>query len=183
MAIEAWFGSIVVATNLVPWTITVHLFLALVIIGLQLYLVHQIQNKEVLKLPQEKQFKWLTWLILLITFYQMFLGTQVREAIDALVKQGYSRAQWIEALGMPFFIHRSFSWLVLILLTYLFWQNRKKWQYARINVAFYLLAAELITDMPGLVQTAHLVFASILLAVLLLMKYDQLAQKNHPRTT
>ena len=190
MAIEAWFGSIVVATNLVPWTITVHLFLALVIIALQLYLVHQIQNNKALELPQENQFKWLTWLILLITFYQMFLGTQVREAIDALVKQGYSRAQWIEALGMPFFIHRSFSWLVLILLTYLFWQNRKKWHYARVNVAFYLLAAELITgvalayaDMPGLVQTAHLVFASILLAVLLLMKYDQLAQKNQPRTT
>jgi hypothetical protein len=38
-------------------------------------------------------------------------------------------------------------------------------------------------DMPGLVQTAHLVFASILLAVLLLMKYDQLAQKNNPKTT
>jgi cytochrome c oxidase assembly protein subunit 15 len=156
-----------------------------VIIALQLYLVYQIQNKEVVKLPQENKFKWLTWLILLITFYQMFLGTQVREAIDALVKQGYSRAQWIEALGMPFFIHRSFSWLVLILLSYLFWQNRKKWHYARITVAFYLLTAELITgvalayaDMPGLVQTAHLVFASILLAVLLLMKYDQLAQKN-----
>ncbi|MFM8596340.1 MAG: COX15/CtaA family protein [Flavobacteriales bacterium] len=182
MAIEAWFGSIVVATNLVPWTITVHLFLALVIIALQLYLVHQMQDKKALKLPQESSFKRLTWLILLITFYQMFLGTQVREAIDALVKQGYSRSQWIEALGMPFFIHRSFSWLVLILLTYLFWQNRKKWAYHRINTAFFLLAAELITgvalayaDMPGLVQTAHLVFASILLAVLLLMKYDQAA--------
>ena len=73
--------------------------------------------------------------------------------------------------------------MVLILLVYLFWQNRKKWHYARINVAFYLLASELITgvglayaDMPGLVQTAHLVFASILLAVLLLMRYDQAQQ-------
>ena len=121
----------------------------------------------------------LSWLILVITFYQMFLGTQVRESIDALVKKGYTRAEWIEQLGLPFFIHRSFSWLVLILLVYLFWQNRKKWHYARINVAFYLLAAELFTgvalayaDMPGLVQTVHLVFASVLLAVLLLMRYD-----------
>jgi cytochrome c oxidase assembly protein subunit 15 len=179
MAIEAWFGSIVVATNLVPWTITVHLFLALVIIGLQLYFVHTLSTKMRPVLPQEKSFKWLTWLILAITFYQMFLGTQVREAIDALVKQGYSRAQWIEQLGLPFFIHRSFSWLVLILLSYLFWQNRKKWHYARLNTAFYLLAAELITgvalayaDMPGLVQTAHLVFASILFSVLLLIRFD-----------
>lgn len=179
MGIEAWFGSIVVATNLVPWTITVHLFLALVIIGLQLYLIHELTNKKRLDLPQQKSFSVLSWLILLITFYQMFLGTQVREAIDALVKKGYSRAEWIEQLGMPFFIHRSFSWLVLILLTYLFWQNRKVWHYGRINVAFYVLSLELITgvalayaDMPGLVQTAHLVFATVLLSVLLLMRFD-----------
>jgi cytochrome c oxidase assembly protein subunit 15 len=180
MGIEAWFGSIVVATNLVPWTITIHLFLALVIIGIQLYLLHNMQNKQRSDLPKEKAFQWLSWLILGITFYQMFLGTQVRESIDALVKKDYSRAEWIEQLGLPFFIHRSFSWLVLILLVYLFWQNRQKWHYSRINVAFYLLAAELCTgvalayaDMPGLVQTAHLVFATILLAVLLLMRYDQ----------
>ncbi len=179
MGIEAWFGSIVVATNLVPWTITIHLFLALVIIGIQLYLLHNMQHKKRSDLPKEKAFQWLSWLILGITFYQMFLGTQVRESIDALVKKGYSRAEWIEQLGLPFFIHRSFSWLVLILLVYLFWQNRQKWHYSRINVAFYLLAAELCTgvalayaDMPGLVQTAHLVFATILLAVLLLMRYD-----------
>ena len=179
MGIEAWFGSIVVATNLVPWTITIHLFLALVIIGLQLYLIHELSNKKRSDLPQQKSFGILSWLILLITFYQMFLGTQVREAIDALVKKGYSRAEWIEQLGMPFFIHRSFSWLVLILLTYLFWQNRKVWHYDRINVAFYVLALELSTgvalayaDMPGLVQTAHLVFATILLSVLLLMRFD-----------
>ncbi len=179
MGIEAWFGSIVVATNLVPWTITVHLFLALVIIGLQLYLIYELSNKKRSDLPQQKSFSVLSWLILLITFYQMFLGTQVREAIDALVKKGYSRAEWIEQLGMPFFIHRSFSWLVLILLTYLFWQNRKVWHYGRINVAFYVLSLELITgvalayaDMPGLVQTAHLVFATVLLSVLLLMRFD-----------
>ncbi len=186
MGIEAWFGSIVVATNLVPWTITIHLFLALVIIGIQLYLLHNMLNKQRSDLPKEKAFQWLSWLILAITFYQMFLGTQVRESIDALVKKGYSRAEWIEQLGLPFFIHRSFSWLVLILLVYLFWKNRQKWHYSRINVAFYLLAAELCTgvalayaDMPGLVQTAHLVFATILLAVLLLMRFDHAQLKKN----
>lgn len=179
MGIEAWFGSIVVATNLVPWTITVHLLLALIIIGIQLYVLHNIRNKKPEFLPHNQSFKWLSWLILGITFYQMFLGTQVREAIDALVKRGYTRAEWIDQLGLPFFIHRSFSWLVLILLSYLFWQNRKTWHYKRISVAFYLLAAELTTgvalayaDMPGLVQTAHLVFATILLSVLLMIRFD-----------
>lgn len=187
MGLEAWFGSIVVATNLVPWTITVHLLLALVIIGIQLYLLHEMRAKKTDNLPKQKAFHFLSWLILGITFYQMFLGTQVREAIDALVKKGYTRAEWIEQLGLPFFIHRSFSWLVLILLSYLFWKNRSEWKYQRINVAFYLLAAELLSgvalayaDMPGLVQTAHLVFASILLAVLLLIRYDYAAAKKNP---
>jgi len=179
MGVEAWFGSIVVATNLVPWTITIHLFLALVIIGLQLYFIHQIRHHSLNETPQNRSFQILSWLILLITFYQMFLGTQVRESIDALVKKGFSRAEWIEQLGMPFFIHRSFSWLVLILLTYLFWKNQKDWKYRRINLAFYVLALELISgvalayaDMPGLVQTSHLVFATVLFAILLLMRFD-----------
>ncbi|MFN5678853.1 MAG: COX15/CtaA family protein, partial [Flavobacteriia bacterium] len=92
---------------------------------------------------------------------------------------------WIEQLCSPFFIHRSLSCLVLILVTYLFWKKRKDWHYSRINVAFYVLAAELFTgvalayaDMPGLVQTAHLVFATILLSVLLLMRFDAQAHKK-----
>ncbi|MEN9699895.1 MAG: hypothetical protein RLZZ301_1093 [Bacteroidota bacterium] len=185
MGIEAWFGSIVVATNLVPWTITVHLFLALVIIAIQLYLVHTMAQKKEPNIPQNKQFSRLSWLILGITFYQLFLGTQVREAIDALVKQGYTRSQWIDQIGLPFFIHRSFSWLVLILLGYLFYKNRQVWQYKRINTAAYLLIIELLSgialayaDMPGLVQTAHLVFASVLFAILLWMRYDQWSLKK-----
>ena len=46
MGIQGWFGSIVVATNLVPWTITVHLFLALLIIGIQLKILFSISKKS-----------------------------------------------------------------------------------------------------------------------------------------
>src|SRR5690606_24301597 len=36
---QGWIGSVVVSSNLTPWTITLHMFLALVIIGLLVYLV------------------------------------------------------------------------------------------------------------------------------------------------
>ena len=86
MGVEGWFGSIVVATNLVPWTITVHLLLALVIIGIQVYLVYAMGRGSQTKLVLNRSMRTILWLILIITFYQMFLGTQVRESIDYLVK-------------------------------------------------------------------------------------------------
>jgi cytochrome c oxidase assembly protein subunit 15 len=173
MAIQAWFGSIVVATNLVPWTITVHMLLALVIIGLQIYLIRQISPamQGYLKLP-----KWtfyLLWVCFAITVYQMFLGTQVRESIDELTKMGYGREDWTEMLGMPFYIHRSFSWLVLVLMTIMAWMNERGDKLFMIRVLYIVLAVELISgvllahfNMPGLVQTAHLIFATILFGIL-----------------
>jgi heme a synthase len=173
LVIQAWFGSIVVATNLVPWTITLHLFLALVIIVLQLLLVIEVsntQNKKLITSPKVRNF---VWTVLIITFVQLFLGTQVRESIDLLVKQGYSRQYWVNHLGIPFFIHRSFSWLVLIGMVYVFWLNKKTDNLKIIATSFYLLLLEILTgvllayaDMPGLVQTSHLLFATVLFGVL-----------------
>jgi len=173
IGIEGWFGSIVVATNLVPWTITIHLFLALVILLIQVYILFKISNinTEIVHVP--KLTRWLIWFILVVTFYQMFLGTQVREATDFLLKQGVERSQLIEQLGLPFIIHRSFSWLVLGLLVYIAWKNEKGDKNRLIRLSFIALAIELITGvllayakMPGLVQTSHLVFASIILGIL-----------------
>lgn len=173
MAIQAWFGSIVVATNLVPWTITVHMLLALVIIGLQIYLIRIISPamQGSLKLP--KWTLYLLWICFVITIYQMFLGTQVRESIDELTRLGYGRESWTEKLGMPFYIHRSFSWLVLILLTAMAWMNERGEKLRVIRILFIVLALELISgvllayaNMPGLVQTSHLIFATILFGIM-----------------
>ena len=173
MGIEAWFGSIVVATNLVPWTITVHMFLALVILLIQLYLIYRISPRHNKTLQVQPVVYYVWWSIFAITFYQMFLGTQVREYIDELTKQGLGRDAWSDKFGMEFFIHRSFSWLVLILLFYLGWKNEKESKLSIIRWAFVILSIELFAgvllayfDLPGLVQTAHLVFATILLGIL-----------------
>ena len=172
---QAWFGSIVVATNLVPWTITVHLFFALVIIAIQAIILLQVSPSQKVKIHISTPMRWIVGVTFIITFIQMFLGTQVRESIDMLTMQGYGRESWTDKLGMPFYIHRSFSWLVLILLTVLVWLNFKGPKQKLIYMAFIVLAIELTSgvllayaDMPGLVQTSHLVFATWLLTILLL---------------
>jgi cytochrome c oxidase assembly protein subunit 15 len=173
MGIEAWFGSIVVATNLVPWTITVHMFLALVILLIQLHLIYRISPRHNKTLQVQPVVYYVWWSIFAITFYQMFLGTQVREYIDELTKQGLGRDAWSDKFGMEFFIHRSFSWLVLILLAYVGWKNEKSGKLSIIRWALGILSVELLAgvclayfDLPGLVQTAHLLFATVLLGIL-----------------
>lgn len=178
MGIEAWFGSIVVASNLVPWTITVHMFLALVIIALQLYILHLISPVQQSRISLSPLLKALALLVFLITFYQMFLGTQVREFVDELTKEGFGREHWTDKMGMSFLIHRSFSWLVLILMTYMVWRNEKEAKLGMIRSAFIILALELTSgvllayaDMPGLIQTSHLVFAAILFGILMMLVF------------
>jgi cytochrome c oxidase assembly protein subunit 15 len=184
MGLEAWFGSIVVASNLVPWTITVHLLLALIIIGLQLYLIYLVSPTQQKPIAVSATIKWLTWIILIITFYQMFLGTQVREHIDNLTKMGFGRESWTDQLGWEFLIHRSFSWLVLILLVYMAYQNERTHKHVIIRSAFIVLAIELISgvllayaNMPGLVQTSHLIFATILLGVIFMSSLRMKVEK------
>ena len=178
MAIQAWFGSIVVASNLVPWTITVHMFLALVIIGLQIYLIRQISEKQQGNFQLNKLMRAIAVIVFAITFYQMFLGTQVREYIDELTKMGFGRESWTDKLGVSFLIHRSFSWLVLGLIVFMAWKNEQGEKLWIIRSIFIVLALELTSgvllayaNMPGLVQTSHLLFASVLFGILLMLVF------------
>jgi len=178
MGFQAWFGSIVVASNLVPWTITIHMLLALVIIALQIYFIREISPSQQKPLAQSKWVLYLIWFCFGVTFYQMFLGTQVREAIDELTVAGVGRENWTSELGMIFYIHRSFSWLVLVFLTIVAWKNEQLNKYLSIRFVFIFLILELISgvllahyDIPGLVQTSHLIFATIIFGILTMVVY------------
>ena len=175
---QAWFGSIVVASNLVPWTITLHLFFALVIIGLQLYVIRLVSPSQTQHIHLSKELYILVWLCFVITAVQMFLGTQVRESIDALTRIGIGREQWTEYLALPFFIHRSFSWLVLALLAYMAFKNELSYKHKIIIWLLIILVIELLSgvllahiDMIGLIQNAHLLFATILFGILFMMVF------------
>lgn len=185
LVVQAWFGSIVVASNLVPWTITVHMLLALVIVGLQLYIIYFISPKMQGSVQLNRSSKLLVWIIFVISVYQMFLGTQVREEIDALIKLGYSQREWLETIGMSYYIHRSFSWAVLVLVLFLAYQNEKSQKYPIIRAIATILILELISgvtlahlEMPAISRTIHLLLACLLFAYLFVLVLRQTNRKT-----
>jgi len=194
---QAWFGSIVVASNLVPWTITIHLFLALLILGLQLFVIHLLgknieklaENKEpIFKNPRYIVYNWMFLGIILcsiITVYQIFLGTQVRQLIDEMTIQGIPRYGWSKELGWTFLVHRSFSWLVLIFVVWMAWMNEKTNKFAPIRWIFITLMLALISgvtlvyaNMPSFAQISHLIFAVMLFCIFTMMSF-RIQIKNH----
>lgn len=108
---QGWIGSFVVSSNLTPWTITVHMFLALLIVALLIYMENQ-SNYDTM-INSSLGFWWLTASMAMLLL-QILLGTQVREAIDRVAGL-LPREEWISNLDGTFIMHRSFSYIVLIL--------------------------------------------------------------------
>jgi len=175
VGIEGWLGSIVVSTNLLPVTITIHMALALVLVALLQYAVVRVKERDSEQvLPSKGRLKLLIWVVLLTTFGQILLGTQLREEIDivAFTLGNAQRDKWIENLGTNFYIHRSFSIIVLLLHVYLAYELYKL-KDSRIkfwtNAMMLILLSEIVFGiglsyfaMPPVLQPLHLTFAALL---------------------
>jgi cytochrome c oxidase assembly protein subunit 15 len=171
---QGWFGSIVVSTNLTRWTITVHLFLALLIVGFLIYLVHKSNEKgEETTKPTHRGLLMACMITLLI---QVFFGTEVRGSIDSLAAS-LPRESWISQLGTDFIVHRSFSWIVLILNALFFFQIRKTIALKTLARALFLLIlCSLATgvtmtyfDVPAVIQPVHLLIATLAFGIQLFL--------------
>lgn len=169
---EGWFGSIVVATNLLPWTITIHMFFALVILAVQIKIIRMAKNKTY-QIKLTPTFKYLFYFSLILTFVQVILGAQVRQEVDFLVIEGIDRSAWIDGAGGDFLLHRSFSWILLLVNVVLLWLNSKHhYGIQSIKYIVILLLTLFITGvlfsyagMPAIVQTVHFVLATLLLGI------------------
>ncbi len=184
---QGWIGSIVVSTNLLPFLITIHMAIALLIVGLLIYVVVRSQKETFLAaLPQSAAKIQITLLVLLIvTFIQVLLGTQVREEVDALTAVlGWGQRQgWVDNLGMVFYIHRSFSLLILaghLYLAYIVYSTGKTYKWLTLSMAgllFFLLleigSGVILAnfDLPPYAQPIHLLVANIAIGLQLIMVF------------
>jgi len=165
VSFQGWIGSFVVSSNLTPWTITVHMFLALVIVAMLVYLVHT-SSPEKREVYSPTGFWWLMACIAVL-LVQILLGTQVREAIDNVAGMAVREA-WISSIQAEFTIHRSFTWIVLLLHIGLVVNLRKSQASKGFQLALILLILGTIFSgvgmawfaVPAVLQPVHLLLAT-----------------------
>ncbi|HAD97999.1 MAG TPA: heme A synthase [Cryomorphaceae bacterium] len=169
LGFEAWLGKLVVDGNLIPGSITIHMLGALaIIVVLCLLLISTTPTRNGFTTPSN--FKWGLVAAVIFTLIQIVLGTQVREQIDIANEESLQRIHWIAQLDWSFYVHRSFSILIL-LLNFWLWRQQKKLGnlLPQMNSVMLLILAEIVLGillsylaLPKFAQPAHLLLGAAL---------------------
>jgi len=176
---QGWLGAKVVSSNLQPGMITIHMLMALAIVGTLLFALAEARRRVMVKQPIigiDSRFEPWLYIVLGMTVLQVAMGTQVREMTDLIREaQGEAlRSTWIEAMPWFFFVHRSFSalvlianlWLARLLINSLGWQHvLTRLTFAMILVIFLAVLSGATLGhlgMPAFIQPTHLLAASLL---------------------
>jgi cytochrome c oxidase assembly protein subunit 15 len=182
---QGWLGSTVVASNLKPIMITLHMLLALFIVALLIYTIARSQREFIARLDVRElpdKFKTVLIVAMVMTLLQVAMGTQVREAVDFIAhEQGIERQYWREDFPIIFYIHRSFSSVILFTNLWLAWKIYRS--IAKENVIYRagLAVAGLVVTailagisldrlgMPAIAQPIHLLMANLIFGVQFLL--------------
>ncbi len=172
---QGWLGSTVVATNLKPFIITLHMLLALFIVALLIYTIARSQRDFLAQLDNSRlptKFKTVLIVAMLMTLIQVAMGTQVREAVDFIAHEHsyIERQYWRDDFPLIFYVHRSFSSLILFTNLWLAWKiyqsSAKNSPVFRVGLA---LAGLVITAILAGVSLDRLGFPAIAQPIHLLM--------------
>jgi heme a synthase len=191
---QGWVGSLVVSTNLLPGMITFHSLLATLLVFTLIFAVAKSFNfaTKPQQLNHRSFINVLIIISLILTITQIILGTQVRESIDLIAKQlgEMNRVNWVSKLGIEFYIHRSFSWLILgsqAYLIYYLWVKKlftNQILYKCGLSLMILVMLEFMTGlglayagMPAILQPIHLLIANLIIGLqfflILIVNYDK----------
>jgi len=149
------------------------MLMALVLVALLFYLKAQIDQEQ----PETSELtrhRLMLITALSLTLIQVLFGTQVRQSVDHFIDDGNPIATWIQNAPVLFYIHRSFSILVLLVNGILFYRLRKTsaFYFTYYQVVLGLILIEIGTgiamsyfEFPFSSQPLHLVIASLLFGV------------------
>ncbi len=179
---QGWLGSVVVKTHLHPLMITAHMLLALFIVALLIYAIARSQSEllqeiDIAQLPDK--FKLVLIAAMAFTLLQVGMGTQVREAVDLIATHHnyIGREYWRDSFPIIFYVHRSFSAIILFTNLWLAWKVYQSvdhdsllFRLATVLVSFIVCAilAGVSLDrlgMPPVAQPIHLLLATLIFGV------------------
>jgi len=172
MGFQAWLGKLVVESNLSPYKITIHMLMALVIISLIIYSIFIAKKEMKNKTINDSLIRNLVIFAVIISLFQIIIGTQVREFIDLqydLIGPN-NKDKWLEAPNFYFYFHRTFSILIFLLNYGLYFLITKRNYNSNLikKIGFVIFLEILVgiimfyVNFPVLSQPIHLLLATIL---------------------
>lgn len=179
--IQGGVGALVVSTHLKPFIITIHMFLAVLLLFGLMFLgkyCHDLEDSSIQQPIDSKAFS-LSRVLVYLVFFQVLLGTQVRQNVDHLMRDTMvaTRSTVIDHLGSLFYIHRSFSVLIIGLMCFLLLHlHRSRYNRSAFSLSFLALISTLGNVGTGIIlnyfrfpkeaQPLHLFFGIVTLGFL-----------------
>jgi len=187
VAIQGWYGSVVVKTQLMPTTVSIHMLLALIIVSLLIYVTHSSYHLHSMMIDKKSipERKWLPYLWI-IAIIQILLGTGIRSQVEIIWEQ-YPLLMVGEVLSRVGAINNihTFVGALLAIGTIMIGQKILKsdklstTSKQSIGLLFILIILQLligvslqVIELPPFLQVFHLWIASIYVGVILIVYTD-----------
>ena len=175
----AWLGGRVVAHELAPWIVTVHLLSAIAVVSL-LVVAAVNATTTTTTTPEGLHVSRVAWGVAALALVQGALGTQVRGILEDIARHHLeiARGAWIDQVGLVDILHRNLALAVVAAVVALFFVVRGKLRdHAAVNKAaaasLALALAQVVVGLvlvyaalPKVMQVFHLLAGALLLGTL-----------------
>lgn len=183
---QGWLGSRVVASELKPILISAHMLTAFLIVSILILSVCLAAKERIARIDLgDLGYNWRRTLgiALVLTLLQVAMGTQIRESVDAITNAQLipERTIWREHFPIIFYIHRSFSSVILFTNLWIGWQVLRKTPSGNplripalllmILVSSAVLSGVTLDRLgfPALAQPLHLLLANLIFGTQLVL--------------
>lgn len=188
MGFQGWLGKVVVDSNLLPWKVSVHMVMALIIVFILVTII-TLTKPNTLSITRSGNV-WVNRLLIvgfILLLIQIGLGLQVRQIVDLQINQGKIMGAISLKDDTPsiYYLHAGLGFTMFLIHLILAYLYRKKGIIPiTIRILLILISLEILLglilfhfDFPFSSQPLHLVIASLLFGIYSLIIIDFLDSK------
>ncbi len=171
---QAWLGKMVVDSNLMANTITVHMLMAIILLFI-LFSILAISNPSKKRVKISRNISILVLISIVLLLIQIITGTEVRKFIDIKMELlNYTeKERWIENISSSFSFHRSFSWAIIVVNSLIYFHARKSGLKLKIihivnTLIFFQISSGIIMyyfHFPFSSQPIHLLISTMIISI------------------